>query len=252
MTADSDKDLGMDRPITRRDFLQGAAISVSGTLIGGLAPELVAAAAEIAEQDLIGYYPPTRLGMRGSHPGSFEAAHTLRDARSLTGAITDTGESFDLIVVGAGISGLAAAHFFRSAAPRGRVLVLDNHDDFGGHAKRNEFHVGGRIHLLNGGTLSIESPRPYGKVAASLMRTLGIGRQSARRRVLRTRRFTNRSVCTPPCSSIARRSASTDSSCAKAKAAKTRPPISPRRRSPGRYAGTSSGSSTAMRTTCLV
>jgi spermidine dehydrogenase len=174
MTTGSDQDLGMDRPIARRDFLQGAAIGVGGMLLGGLAPELVAAAAEIAEQDLIGYYPPTRLGMRGSHPGSFEAAHTLRDARSLTGAITDTGESFDLIVVGAGISGLAAAHFFRSAAPRGRVLVLDNHDDFGGHAKRNEFHVGGRIHLLNGGTLSIESPRPYGKVAASLMRTLGI------------------------------------------------------------------------------
>jgi spermidine dehydrogenase len=112
--------------------------------------------------------------MRGSHAGSFEAAHLLRDSRSLTGPIADTGESFDLIVVGAGISGLAAAHFFRAASPRGRVLVLDNHDDFGGHAKRNEFHVNGRMHLLNGGTLSIESPRPYGKVAAGLMRTLGI------------------------------------------------------------------------------
>ena len=60
------------------------------------------------------------------------------------------------------------------ASPRGRVLILDNHDDFGGHAKRNEFHVNGRMHLLNGGTLMIESPRPYGKVAAGLMRTLGI------------------------------------------------------------------------------
>jgi spermidine dehydrogenase len=92
----------------------------------------------------------------------------------LTGSIADTGESFDLIVVGAGISGLSAAHFFRAAAPRGRVLVLDNHDDFGGHAKRNEFHLNGRMHLLNGGTLEIESPRPYGKVAADLMRSLGV------------------------------------------------------------------------------
>jgi spermidine dehydrogenase len=175
MATPFEKDLGMDRPIARRDFLQGAAIGVGGMLLGGgLAPELATAAAEIAEQDRIGYYPPKRLGMRGSHAGSFEAAHLLRDSRSLTGPIADTGESFDLIVVGAGISGLAAAHFFRAASPRGRVLVLDNHDDFGGHAKRNEFHVNGRMHLLNGGTLSIESPRPYGKVAAGLMRTLGI------------------------------------------------------------------------------
>jgi hypothetical protein len=170
----SDKELGLDRPIARRDFLQGAALGAGGLLLGGLAPELVAAAAEIAEQDRRGYYPPTRLGMRGSHPGSFEAAHALRDSRSLTGAIADTGESFDLIVVGGGISGLAAAHFFRARSPRGRVLVLDNHDDFGGHAKRNEFHVNGRMHLLNGGTLDTYSPRPYGKVADGLMRTLGI------------------------------------------------------------------------------
>jgi spermidine dehydrogenase len=164
----------MDRPIARRDFLQGAAIGVGGVLLGGLAPELVAAAAEIAEQDRSGYYPPTRLGLRGSHPGSFEAAHAVRDSGSLTGSIVETGEQYDLIVVGGGISGLAAAHFFRAASPRGRVLVLDNHDDFGGHAKRNEFHVNGRMHLLNGGTLMIESPRPYGKVAADLMRTLGV------------------------------------------------------------------------------
>jgi spermidine dehydrogenase len=170
----SDKDLGLDRPIARRDFLQGAAIGVGGVLLGGLAPQLVAAAAEIAEQDRRGYYPPTRLGLRGSHPGSFEAAHALRDSGSLASPSAETGESYDLIVIGAGISGLAAAHFFRTSMPRGRVLVLDNHDDFGGHAKRNEFHVNGRVHLLNGGTLMIESPRPYGKVAADLMRTLGI------------------------------------------------------------------------------
>jgi spermidine dehydrogenase len=174
MTTRSEKDLGMDQPIARRDFLQGAAIGVGGVLLGGLAPELVAASAELAEQDRAGYYPPKYLGMRGSHPGSFEAAHALRDSRSLAGSIAETGESFDLIVVGGGISGLAAAHFFRAGSPRGRVLVLDNHDDFGGHAKRNEFHVNGRMHLMNGGTLSIESPRPFGKVAADLMRKLGV------------------------------------------------------------------------------
>jgi spermidine dehydrogenase len=173
MASRYDKDLGMDRPIARRDFLQGAAIGVGGVMLGGLAPELAVAAAT-AEQDQPGYYPPTRLGMRGSHPGSFEAAHMLRDAGWSRDRATQSGESFDLIVVGGGISGLAAAHFFRARSPRGRVLILDNHDDFGGHAKRNEFHVNGRMHLLNGGTLMIESPRPYGKVAAGLMHTLGI------------------------------------------------------------------------------
>jgi spermidine dehydrogenase len=180
MTSDSkkgrtDSELGMHRPIARRDFLQGTAIGLGGLLAGGLSPKL-AAAAELAEQDRVRYYPPTRLGMRGSHPGSFEAAHALRDG-SLAGAeqVEETGEHYDLIVVGAGISGLAAAHFFHQGTPHGaRVLILDNHDDFGGHAKRNEFHVNGRMHLLNGGTLMIESPRPYGKVAAGLMQTLGI------------------------------------------------------------------------------
>ena len=54
---------------------------------------------------------------------------------------TTRGEEFDLVVVGGGISGLAAAYFYRQARPNARILILDNHDDFGGHAKRNEFHV---------------------------------------------------------------------------------------------------------------
>ena len=121
--------------------------------LAGLLPYEWAAALE-TERD----YPPTRLGMRGSHPGSFEAAHALRDSASLTGPVTDTGEAFDSIVVGGGISGLAAAHFFRASSPRGRVLVLDNHDDFGGHAKRNEFTIGGRRIIGSGGSQSFQSP----------------------------------------------------------------------------------------------
>jgi spermidine dehydrogenase len=111
--------------------------------------------------------------MRGSHPGSFEAAHALRDGQPAP-APTDTGEQYDLIVVGAGISGLAAAHFYRMHARSSRILILDNHDDFGGHAKRNEFDLGNRLNLMNGGTLEIDSPRPYGPVAAGLLKTLGV------------------------------------------------------------------------------
>jgi spermidine dehydrogenase len=78
------------------------------------------------------------------------------------------------VIVGGGISGLAAAYFYRERRPAARIRVLDNHDDFGGHAKRNEFEFGGRIELINGGTLGIDSPRPYSVIAAGLLRNLGV------------------------------------------------------------------------------
>jgi spermidine dehydrogenase len=114
--------------------------------------------------------------MRGSHPGSFEVAHQLRDARAWDlGAAIDSNESYDLVVVGGGISGLSAAHFFlKRMGGNARVLVLDNHDDFGGHAKRNEFEYNGRLMALNGGTLNIESPLRYNAPAQELLRDLGI------------------------------------------------------------------------------
>jgi spermidine dehydrogenase len=76
--------------------------------------------------------------MRGSHPGSYEVAHQTRNnPPDLSGAIQED-RIYDLVVVGGGISGLAAAYFFLKNAGRNvPVLVLDNHDDFGGHAKRN-------------------------------------------------------------------------------------------------------------------
>jgi spermidine dehydrogenase len=114
--------------------------------------------------------------MRGSHPGSFEVAHQMRDARAwdLSAAI-DTNESYDLVIVGGGISGLSAAHFFlKRMGGDARVLVLDNHDDFGGHAKRNEFEYQGRLLALNGGTLNIESPLRYNAPAQEILRDIGI------------------------------------------------------------------------------
>ena len=112
--------------------------------------------------------------MRGSHPGSFEAAHALRDGlRAPEGR--DTGEHYDLIVVGAGISGLSSAYFYREAVgERARVLLLDNHDDFGGHAKRNEFSSAGRQMLGYGGTMLIDTPAGYPPVAKNLLDALGI------------------------------------------------------------------------------
>lgn len=174
-TSRGDHALGMDRPIDRRDFLNGMAVAI-GALGLGMAGRAEAAAVASWPQDAACYYPPGLTGLRGSHPGSFEAAHALRDNEfwSAASGMVDTGEAYDLIIVGGGISGLAAAHFHRAARPGARILILDNHDDFGGHAKRNEFHLDGKLHLMNGGTLEIDSPRPYSPVADGLLRTLGI------------------------------------------------------------------------------
>ena len=167
--------LGMGRPITRRDFIDGiavtAAVAASGRVLAAVDSD------GTAPQDRRGYYPPALTGMRGSHPGSFEAAHALRDGTfAKSGARpVDTREHYHLIVVGGGISGLAAAYFYRAkAGADARILILDNHDDFGGHAKRNEFELAGKTQLINGGTLGIDSPRPYSPVAAGLLTALGI------------------------------------------------------------------------------
>src|SRR5437868_5426575 len=170
-----DRYLGMDRAITRRDFINGAAAIVGGTLLAGSASS--GSYADTEPRSQTDYGPPQLTGLRGSHPGSFETAHALRDGTFWKTASTpiDTGEVYDLVVVGGGISGLSAAHFFREHAGKSaRVLILENHDDFGGHAKRNEFHLGGKLQLLNGGTMLIDSPTAYSVEAAGLMNKLGI------------------------------------------------------------------------------
>jgi len=170
----SDEALGMGRAIDRRDFLNGVAVAVGALGLGASAAE--ADTSGVWPQDQPGYYPPVLTGLRGSHPGSFENAHALRDGDfwSKHSGVEDTNERYDLIVVGGGISGLAGAYFYRAERPGARVLILDNHDDFGGHAKRNEFHLDGKLHLMNGGTLEIDSPRPYSPVADGLLKSLGI------------------------------------------------------------------------------
>src|ERR1700692_3435569 len=169
----NDRELGMKRNITRRDFLNGVAVTAGAAMM----PWHLFAAGDSDPEKSPAYYPPALTGMRGSHPGSFDAAHSLRDGTfwDSAGAPQDTGEIYDLIVVGGGISGLSAAHFYRkSAGTNARILILDNHDDFGGHAKRNEFRVGNAFRLGFGGTFSIESPAPYSKEARGLIEELGI------------------------------------------------------------------------------
>ena len=152
--------------ITRRDFLGGTALAIGA----GLTP-----AAQIAAAPAL--YPPALTGMRGEHPGSFEVAHAFARAGERFGVDSaPSEENYDLVVVGGGISGLAAAWFYRNAVgPGARILVLDNHDDFGGHAKRNEFAAGTRGLIGYGGSQSIQSPKTlWSDVARGLLRDLGV------------------------------------------------------------------------------
>jgi spermidine dehydrogenase len=156
-------------PITRRDFLNGTALAIAG----GLTP-----AAQLAANPA--RYPPALAGMRGQHPGSFETAHAFRDGQRFGIDGVSSEASYDLVVVGGGISGLAAAYFYRRAVgTQARILILDNCDDFGGHAKRNEFSpdFGSRPSLLigYGGSQSIQSPKAlWSDTAKGLLHDLGV------------------------------------------------------------------------------
>ncbi|MEJ2602173.1 MAG: NAD(P)-binding protein [Gammaproteobacteria bacterium] len=157
--------------VTRRDFVQG--IALAGAAAGLPRP----AAAQLLGFGSEEVYPPALTGLRGAHPGSFEVAHelALRGRRYPGAEPADEGRIHDLIVVGGGLSGLAAAWFYRREAGEfARILVLDNHDDFGGHAKRNEFRVAGRTLVGYGGSQSIDTPSAWSASARSLLDGLGV------------------------------------------------------------------------------
>ena len=158
--------------ISRRDFFNGVAI---GTGVGLLAPADLWAMKPSGVEFVDAKYPPTLTGMRGSHEGSYEVAHALAWEGRKPSSYDALGEHYDLVVVGAGMSGLAAAYYYRKKmGPGARILILDNHDDFGGHAKRNEFHHDGRMVLSLGGAQNLDHPSSYSENAGMLMIDLGI------------------------------------------------------------------------------
>ena len=148
----------MKKSITRRDFLNGAAVTLAAGAV--LRPQdlLAGEGGAVAGSPIgKGYYPPVLTGMRGSHEGSFEVAHALAWRGEKPTEYTPVDEDYDLVVVGGGLSGLASAYLYRKQAGADKkILILDNHDDFGGHAKRNEFHLEGRTLLGVGGSVNLE------------------------------------------------------------------------------------------------
>ena len=158
--------------ITRRDFMNGVAMGLTtGTALSPF--ELLAMNRQSSTDAL---YPPELIGMRGSHPGSFEVAHALaRNGARWTEPIDQTDRNYDLVIVGGGISGLSAAHLYKQRHGKdSRILILDNHDDFGGHAKRNEFTVDGKQLICYGGSQSIAEPSSWSPVGKKLLKDVGI------------------------------------------------------------------------------
>ncbi|RPG93022.1 MAG: NAD(P)/FAD-dependent oxidoreductase [Cellvibrionales bacterium TMED148] len=167
--------LGMDRSITRRDFLHG----FGGLTAGVMLPSFASPVKEpsVSQMGAIkSFYPPSLTGMRGNHLGSFEVMHELARENKLNwdATVKPDKDQFDLAIVGAGISGLSAAYFYRKERPDARILLLDNHDDFGGHAKRNEFDLDGRKLIGYGGAQTMAEPSGYPRIVKRLLRELGV------------------------------------------------------------------------------
>ena len=165
----------MKKNVTRRDFFNGVII---GTGVNVLSPLNLFGQSDLLTHEIgesFSNYPPMLNGMRGSHQGSFEVAHALAWAGQKPSSYKQHDQEYDLVIVGAGISGLATAWFYQQKMGQdARILLLDNHDDFGGHAKRNEFNHDGRLLLGIGGSVNLENPRDYSEEAKGLLQDLGI------------------------------------------------------------------------------
>ena len=155
----ADKALGMDEPISRRDFLNSTLLASGAVLLGPRSPWQM-----MAQEDWTGYGGVGDYAQsNGNTQEVLQAGHQIRDGvfDSLPKNLVDTGEIFDCVIVGGGISGLAAALFFQRLGGSGKkCLVLDNHPVFGGEAKRNEFMVDGHRLIAHQGSAFYPVPFP--------------------------------------------------------------------------------------------
>ncbi|MGH9446987.1 MAG: NAD(P)-binding protein, partial [Terriglobia bacterium] len=160
----SDAALGMDQRICRRDFLNSTLLASGGLLLGSVSPSQLLARDEWTGYGGVGDYADSN----GNTFDVMTSGHQIRNHvfPSLPADTVDTGEVFDCVIVGGGISGLAAALFFKKyTASRLTSLVLENHPIFGGEAKRNEFIVAGQRLMAPQGSDHFSVPYPYSFIA---------------------------------------------------------------------------------------
>ncbi|MFC3874339.1 NAD(P)-binding protein [Neisseria musculi] len=169
----------MKHKISRRRFIGGSAAVTSTLMLGSceriyriLSPESASITNRVVNA---AYYPPALTGLRGDSEGVQAAAHSIALQGKTYTLPGKAEEYYDLVVVGGGISGLAAAYLYQKQRPEAKILIIDNHDDFGGHAQRNEFTVGGRLLISYAGSESIDSPKSeYSEESLALLKDLGI------------------------------------------------------------------------------
>lgn len=161
--------------ITRRNFVNGT-LMTAGMAAGASVLPLKSFSQDVISSFVPSYYPPAEKGLRGSHPGSNENAHARAwGGQTDWGPNTNLSEDYDLIVVGGGISGLAAAYFYQKKhGSDKKVLILDNHDDFGGHARRNEHIIDGDLRIGQGGSESLEDTGSYDGILLEMLNDIGI------------------------------------------------------------------------------
>ena len=164
-----DRALGMEQDITRRDFLNATLLASGGMLLHSLSPAQLLAqqspGASSTGDEWTGYGGVgDYANSNGNTLAVLDAGHQIRDAafESLPAEVIDTGETYDCVVVGGGISGLAAALIFQRQAAKGKTcLVLDNHPIFGGEAKRNEFLFDGHRLVAHQGSALFQVNYPH-------------------------------------------------------------------------------------------
>ena len=131
--------LGLDRPITRRDFGMLMMVGAAALLVPGcsvLTPDQKPSPDPTS--------PSGNVYIGGNTEDARSVCHQVRDGRHFSRGAESTGEIYDLVVVGAGLGGLTAAYFYHDERPDEKILLLDNHADFGGDAQRNELTVKGQ------------------------------------------------------------------------------------------------------------
>jgi spermidine dehydrogenase len=162
-----DNALGMYSPITRRDFLGSTLLASGALLLGSFTPEELLA--QTQNDEFTGY---GGVGEYSNSNGNtlpvLQAGHKIRDGayNPFPKNIVETSETYDCVIVGGGISGIAAALFFqRQAGPRANCLVLENHPIFGGEAKQNEFLVDGKRLIAHQGSAIYQLQEPHSFLA---------------------------------------------------------------------------------------